>query len=741
MKYLLPCALCVTSFMAFADDTPTAVRTGISRTIPTQIASETAPAETVRSAVQRTTVQRSVPAATSVSRVARPTNNLETVAASVGRNARTEGFSLNSTAPVRRAGISLRPSTAEVGGRAVIGNTGIQTGTNIGHDTARAVRSRAGTVLSDAMSKLEATAELNKSCQTQYNDCMDQFCGVIDANQKRCSCSANLTRYAAVEKAVKEANTQLNEVAQRIRYIGLSADEIRAIMSATEAEQVLAGTVDKTESRNMLSEIEKMIRNPSGAGTSGDGTLELNLEFDLSGESDDLFSLDFLNGTQAKSFSNLRGTELYNAAKKRCETVLNQCRDAGANSTQITGNYDLAIDKDCIAYEQGLNKMNDALRNNVRSANRMLQQARFAVLQNQNEFDAKGCIGALETCMTDDMVCGGNYFKCVDPTKRYIDENGTVILGQNISNILDFMKSFDNSAINRNFLSVSSTIPPTPELCKAQPYDNGACVVRYLLDKIGTGKTAQEGGLCRAVLDKCQRYTYNNGQYNAFNDIVVNYVQRAMTQVKAAQSKIIVEYAGSCLNEVATCYNSQVSQVTSWTNVANVDSVYRVMTGACRNVALTCAYAVFYNSDDENVCNDTASCIRNVSELFYQSMLCPENSTYSPETESEDLEGQSRVNARCVCNSGFENWGNNCYRKCTDALPLRDSLSGQCTACAKGWKFVAGLDGAAAKCERCTTEEVTTLGMKDWVPNSCEIASCAQGYTLDSDANKCVEEE
>ena len=38
-----------------------------------------------------------------------------------------------------------------------------------------------------------------------------------------------------------------------------------------------------------------------------------------------IFCLDFLN-TSTSSFSNLRGAELYNAAKNRCNTVLNQCK-------------------------------------------------------------------------------------------------------------------------------------------------------------------------------------------------------------------------------------------------------------------------------------------------------------------------------------------------------------------------------------------------------------------------------
>ena len=82
--------------------------------------------------------------------------------------------------------------------------------------------------MAEAKDILEKTSDLNNTCQQQYNECMDQFCSVVDTNQKRCSCSANLDRYERAQKAVQEANTELNDVAQQIRYVGLSADEIRA---------------------------------------------------------------------------------------------------------------------------------------------------------------------------------------------------------------------------------------------------------------------------------------------------------------------------------------------------------------------------------------------------------------------------------------------------------------------------------------------------------------------------------
>ncbi|MBO5946925.1 MAG: hypothetical protein J6Q44_02155 [Alphaproteobacteria bacterium] len=637
-------------------------------------------------------------------------SNLEAAVNTVGRNERVTKASINSNPAVRRAGLTLRPSTAEVGGRATIGDTGIQTGSNV-DEVVRGVKSRVASKataeeIAEATSRLEQTATLNKSCQEQYNECMDQFCAVVDANQGRCSCSANLSQYTKVEEAVKDANQQLNEVAQRIRYVGLSADEIRAIMTETEAEEALSGAVDTSETRNMLEEIEDLIRDPvSNTSYYSDTSIGLDMDLDFTSDTADMFSLDFLNTDSSGSFSNLRGRELYNAAKKRCNSVITQCKKAGATAGQITGNYDLAIDKDCVAYENGLKKMNETLVSNVRSANRMLQKARLAVLQNKNAYDAKGCIGALETCMKDDMVCGNNYFKCVDPTKKYIDENGEVVLGQKISDILDFMTGYNNAKIDDTFLSDAyekQTISSGTDGCAKTATENtnggndGSCVAKYLLQKIGTKQNVTDEGLCRAVLDKCQRYTYDaDGTYNPWNDVVVNFVQRAMTNIRAAQHQAISDYASTCMVDIAQCYNQQVTQVNAWSSSASVSSVYNVMRGACRNVALTCAYAVFYNSDVK-LCYDTnqdgtvasSECsvvntgttsddqyIEGISSMFYQSLLCPDNSTYvATEASASSIgNGKEYVNSHCKCNDynngnnpgkGYEAWGTSCMIQC-----------------------------------------------------------------------------
>jgi hypothetical protein len=197
--------------------------------------------------------------------------------------------------------------------------------------------------------------------------------------------------------------------------------------------------------------------------------------------------------------------------------------------------------------------------------------------------------------------------------------------------------------------------------------------------------------LCRAVLDKCQAYTYDSdGKYIKYNDIVVNYVQRALVNIRAAQSKIISEYASSCIVDVADCYNEQVTQVNTWSSNASVGSIQKVLAGACRNVALTCAYAVF--KDDNGSCrtSDPSKCVSSISEMFYQSLLCPENSTYTPDAGTVSSQGTSEgyVNTHCQCNSGYETFAGACLLMCGD-LEERDSY-GVCQ-CVKNASLNNGL--------------------------------------------------
>ena len=221
-----------------------------------------------------------------------------------------------------------------------------------------------------------------------------------------------------------------------------------------------------------------------------------------------------------------------------------------------------------------------------------------------------------------------------------IDENGEVILGQNISKIKEFMEEYNNAGIDKQMLQDTySNTKINDNFCASSTTgspaggNDGRCIVKHLLNKIGTKARVTDEGLCRAVLEKCQYYSYDkNKNYIPYNDIVVNYIQRAMVNIRAAQYNIISEYASSCMVDVANCYNQQVTQVNSWSSSASISSIYNVMKGACRDVALTCAFAVF--DDDPSLCSpsDTNACINSISEMFYNSMLCAEGEQYDKAT-------------------------------------------------------------------------------------------------------------
>lgn len=632
------------------------------------------------------TIGRAAASSTSAARAAAP--NSVASRARAGENARelsstdagtrttdaSDKGIANQSSAVRRAGVSLRPSTAEVGGRATVNGTNVMTGSNVNDArtavprTARAATSTAivgaTAVNADSLAAWEATNSVNETCRQQYSECMDQFCNVIDSNQGRCSCSAGLANYNKIEKTVKSANEQLNEVAQRIRYVGLSADEIRAIMSATEAELELAGAKDKTESRKMLEQIEKLISDPNAFAqeNSTNGILDLDLDFTEDLDFSDWFDINFGSGS---SFSNKRGTQLLSAAKNKCAPVLNACKANGADIAQVQSNYELQVEKDCLKYEQGLDKMNSTLKTNVRAATTMLQKARLAVLQDQNTYDTRGCLNQLEQCMTDDMVCGSNYYKCIDPSKQFIDENGEVVLGRDVTGIEAFMAKFSNMDPDlKKAMSISGY-----SNCAVEPNNDGSCIVKYLLDKIGTGGTTT--GLCRPVLDKCRRVTYDSkDKYDPTNEVIKNYIQRTMTNISSAQKRIITDYAASCMSDISSCYSQQVAQVSAWSSNANLELVYKVMKGACRNIALTCSYAVFSGESDKGATGscprqlgvqqtaaESDKCIESISEVFYQSLLCPVNSVYASEgtvPPPTSLGSYTKIGStRCFCEPGY----------------------------------------------------------------------------------------
>ena len=438
--------------------------------------------QSVSKTLPRTTINRSsaraisAGGATTSSRVntssrAVAANPRATVARSTTSRVAARGATMPTATRVSaRSATSVRPVTARVGvggnvmagGRTVTAAT-VKTlndsntkynSTTVGADTAarvgltgRRAAARMSVPVStvnvvaqedvdNAAKNMNALAELTELCKSQYAACMDNYCNVLDDNQGRCSCSKNVKNYEKTEQALKAATEQFQDVIQNIKYIGLSGEQIESLFAETEAEVAMRSNTDKSQLKTSLDSIRRKIVDVSSPSASSYEPAT-SMSFDLSG----LLNADFTGGFDLSSFfnsanqksttsvTNQRGDQLYKSAANRCKTqVLDNCVIQGVESNVIVNSYDLEIDKQCVIYERSLNEANDEMRNNVRNASTILQQARLMLAQNRNSYDLRGCVAAIDACMQDEYVCGSDYELCLDPTGKYISD-GEIIIG------------------------------------------------------------------------------------------------------------------------------------------------------------------------------------------------------------------------------------------------------------------------------------------------------------------------
>ena len=460
----------------------------------------------------------------------------------------------------------------------------------------------------DATQSMDELAQITDFCKAQYTSCMDNFCNVLDDNQGRCSCSKNIKNYAKTEEALKAATEALQDVAQQIQYVGLSADEIETLFTQTEAEIQMQSTQDNTQLKNDLDRIKNLIVDVKGgsASTVSDAGMGFNLsgllDFSIDSTGFDLASLFGTTTADTSSISNQRGETLYKTAAARCKSaVLTNCAAQGVDISVIANSYDMEIDKQCIAYERSLTDTNAEMNQTVRNAKGVLQRARLMVAQQKNSYDLRGCVNALDSCMQDDYVCGTDYEYCLDPTGKYIVD-GEIVVGSTPGYVvsssaltapgIDYGESktlystwfYDNNKYafgtdnDKGTLSdyINKTVTSTAQTQTSDIMSN------YLLYKIGYNEDGKNYGMCMSVLNKCQDYTYTgttaaNRTYNPANDVVKEYLQRTLTKIKVAQDEVIADYAENCITDVSSCLATN-----------NYEKSNNIAINACRAQIRTC---------------------------------------------------------------------------------------------------------------------------------------------------------
>ena len=534
----------------------------------------------------------------------------------------------------------------------------------------------------EATATMDTLAELTDYCKAQYMACMDNFCNVLDDNQGRCTCSKNVKNYEKTEAALKSATEELQEVAQRIQYIGLTSDEIVTLFSQTEAELAMQNNTDSTKLKNDLDRIKNMIVDVKGGSASAVGdtsgiSVDLSnlLSFNIDSTGFDLTSL-FTTGSSSNTaaITNQRGEALYKTAAARCKVaVLNSCAAQGVDAAVISNSYDMEIDKQCIVYERALSDANSQMVATVRNAKTVLQKARLMVAQQKNQYDLRGCISALDSCMQDEYVCGTDYEDCLDPTGKYI-VSGEVVAGSlpgvpggSWTGVVadNGLYASWNTSSGKNMWAPSSDntytmagyLNDTVKLENAKT-NASAEMSTFLQNKMGyhDDSTGRNYGMCISVLNKCQDYTYETGKYKADNKVVTGWLERAFRQIKVKQDEALTSYAESCLSDVNACLSqNNYGFATSATSTNPSNMAIRAclpVINSCRSVTMglgessvefSSLDAIYDWLDAGGASNFRETCVKSGGTWDSEEGKCTCGTNSTP-----DL-----ANRTCVCNTGY----------------------------------------------------------------------------------------
>jgi len=611
--------------------------------------------------------------------------------------ATTQGSIVQTNTATKPVYNSFDSSVRSVSMRRQSGSTGMARSPSISVSSSSSTAT--ATSAAEATATMDTLAELTDYCKAQYMACMDNFCNVLDDNQGRCTCSKNVKNYEKTESALKSATEELQEVAQRIQYIGLTGEEITTLFSQTEAELAMQNNTDSTKLKNDLDRIRNMIVDVKGGSASAVGdtagiSLDLSnlLSFNIDSTGFDLTSLfSTSSSSNTAAITNQRGEALYKTAAARCKVaVLNNCIAQGVDAAVISNSYDMEIDKQCIVYERALSDANSQMVATVRNAKTVLQKARLMVAQQKNQYDLRGCISALDSCMQDEYVCGTDYENCLDPTGKYIVD-GEVVVGS-MPGMSGGSWGADNSALaadrglyttwntnskniwapsTDNEYTLSKYLEETVKLDSAKKSSSAEMSV-YLQNKMGyhDDATGRNYGMCISVLNKCQDYTYDRtGKYMPSNNVVNSWLERAFRQIKVAQDNKLASYAESCLSDVSTCLSQNNYAFNASSNSNPSDMAIRSclpVINSCRSVTLglsegqvdvTASLDAIYDWLDAGISTTfRTECTNSGGSWTSASGVCDcselTNSTV-------DLAGR-----KCVCNSGYTFDGSGATPQC-----------------------------------------------------------------------------
>lgn len=378
-------------------------------------------------------------------------------------------------------------------------------------------------------------------CRESYNTCMDQICSKANETYKRCVCSDRFLDFKEMEANINKAKDILYKFSNNnMNAVNKTADEVSAMYSATEGEKAIKN--DPSAAASMLSEIGALLNSGNALKKQNNGFVKVDFSTDM----DDLWGEN-----EDTNLSNKEGVDLLKSADKQCTEIVQNTCPSQAVLSMTKSAYNIIVGQDCNAYEKFINKQNAKLKETVRNAEKTLRKARLEEYKSHNSADVSECITKVKAKMQEDVVCGKQYFKCLDYTGKYIDLNtGKALYSAHLFELRDLIKLGDANILDNN-----------------QEFN------KFLDDK----KMYVE-----KELDSCR---------NIADDVWIEFKKVALIEIAQSQDEKIEEIKDSCVNTMKQCYDKQLGALKSFSEEAQSGGALSRYTAKsmCEEQVIACA--------------------------------------------------------------------------------------------------------------------------------------------------------
>lgn len=359
------------------------------------------------------------------------------------------------------------------------------------------------------------------TCRDAYFTCMDQFCAKQNDTYRRCVCSSKMADIQERERALSQASGSIEDFKSlNMEVIDKSAEEVQAMIKASEGETYASNFKDTSGSASQLSGISKVLADAKSQSLSTLGTL------DIAGNINAIWSTtDFTSGA---NIADLVGEPLYNAVNAQCAKLVSESCPSDATLKMVISAYGMYIENDCSLIISQLDNKLYTANSVIRDTERQVNEARLETYNKHNSSSINDCIANVRKDITADTACGQDYVHCLDITGKYLNrQTGEPIYTPEFYKLASFI------SLSGDILTNKSNTLIVNELNRMKIY-------------------------AEKSLDSCRDLSAQ---------VWDEFMRQAITEIYQGQQEKVREVKNECLDVVNTCYDTQSQSLKDFSNV------------------------------------------------------------------------------------------------------------------------------------------------------------------------------